>query len=216
MRLRRSHLIWTWVVVLGLLLLGSQTPAHASAPVTGGGRANLVTAAALFSNAPPQPVVGQVYTDVYVEATSSSQSSNSLFIQSLSYYLDENGTANGVDVLSGEATGPAVRVEVDGGKLSSTSVAGTVQVGPCADADCKGERPVEVQASWSATGTTTRTNEVYRQHTPSMILISRTRGSYRTATASGTLDGADLGASPYGFLFSGTYSGRIICKVGCT
>jgi hypothetical protein len=169
------------------------------------------------------PVTNVVYTDTFlftadqaVKADGEAFSDKFLFIDQFRYKFDRSGNFIFVSQTFGFAGGDDVNLSVNS-KLTSASVTASVALQTCT-VDRRGNftcaDPVNgsVDASWTGQGDIIRINGVFHVGSKGFTQNSHFRGSFRNATASGSLNGAAIGGSQFfADIFSTTSRDVFIC-----
>ena len=149
------------------------------------------------------PVLGQLYTDTYVAASSSMTTSRGtrtaaggLWFQQFSYVYDGSDKPNAVRESFVTDFGPDLVVRIDG-KLNSATVSGTVMVVSCTyDQDfnetCGDPVATVVGGTWTATGPALSVVSTYRAKGPGFTMNEMFQGSQRDATAAVVIGGSPV------------------------
>jgi len=164
------------------------------------------------------PVTNVVYTDTFLftaeqafTADGEVFSDKFLFIDQFSYKFDRSGNFIFVSQTFGFAGGSDVSLSVDS-KLTSASVTASVALTTCNNRRCADAGIGSVVASWTGQGDLIRSNGVSHFGSPGSTQNSHFRGSFRNATASGSLNGVAIGGSPFvADIFSSTSKDVFIC-----
>ena len=169
------------------------------------------------------PVTNVVYTDTFlftaeqaVKADGEVFSDKFLFIDQFSYKFDRSGNFIFVSQTFGFAGGSDVSLSVDN-KLTSASVTASVALQTCTvdrrgNFTCADPEIGSVVASWTGQGSIIRSNGVFHFGSTGSTSNSHFRGSFRNATASGSLNGAAIGGSQFfADIFSSTSRDVFIC-----
>ena len=212
----------TFAVVVGSLLTAA-VPAHASGSTNSHSSSRGSGASASFSTLPSGGAVpNTVYTDTYVGAAhdlttadGTRDRDDAVYVDRFSYAYDGSGTFVPVSYAYGFAHGSSVTLSASN-SLSSASVTATVPLTVCAiDADwsstCAGSVDTPIGVAWTGQGTTSRGHSVSNWSTGGSRYVSRYNGTFRDASASGTLGGDELGSSRWGQLYDVNAMSLSIC-----
>jgi hypothetical protein len=169
------------------------------------------------------PVLGQMYTDTYVAASTSmtttkgtKTASGGLWFQQFSYVWDGSDKPTPVAESFVSDFGPDLVVKVDS-KLKSASASGTVMVVSCTfDADfneiCGLPVATVVHGTWAATGPALQVSSTYRAKGLGFTLNESFQGTQRDATAAVTIGGAAVpGAATSASISSSSGHSVTIC-----
>lgn len=208
-------------------LLAAATPASAAGKsfhfsVSGPG------ADGFWSTLPPDgaPVPNVVNTDTEVSASQQATNQNGtsftdkfLFLDQFNYKFDRRGNFVFVSETFGEAHGPAVALTVDTRKLGSASAGATVPVTTCTagrggNVDCADGGTASVSAAWTGQGDIVRMRDSSTVITKGSTETSHFRGTFRNATATGEVNGSQLGNSLFAEIFNAASKDVFICH-GC-
>ena len=161
------------------------------------------------SPADGQLIAGVVYTDTYVSISDQAVKQDGtvyadkfLFIDQYSYMIDRRGNSVTVSETVGFAGGTDVALSVNR-TLTSASVAAVVSLSTCTadrrgNGTCVDAGTGSVDVSWTGQGDVIKQSGTYHVVSKGFTETSKSRESYRNATASGSLNGAAIG----GQLFS--------------
>ena len=199
----------------------SAPPASAAAPTKFTFSTSGVSADAAFTNAPADYnlVPGQVYTDVFVygadqatKADGTRYEEDFAFVDVYSYKIDRRGNYINVSSSFGFAGNDAVAFSGDSRKLTSASLAARVPMQTCDERSCTSAGTSDVTVSWTGTGATSTYKGSYRTSEPGQFTSTgRFSGSWRQATANGTVPVLGSATATYGSISSGTYTDRTVC-----
>ena len=202
-------------------LLLTAPPASASAPTKFTFSTSGVAADAVFSDAPADGslVAGRVYTDVLVYAADQATKADGTryendfaFVDVFSYKIDRRGNYVHVGSSFGFAGNDEVTFSGDARRLSSATLTARVQMQRCDERSCTSAGTSDVSVTWTGTGATSTYKSSYRSSEPGQFTSTgRFSGTYRQASASGTVPVIGSGTAIYGSLWSGTHSDRTIC-----
>jgi hypothetical protein len=169
------------------------------------------------------PVTNVVYTDTFLFTSEQAVKSDGevftdkfLFIDQFSYKIDRRGNFIFVGETFGFAGGGDVTLSVDR-QLTSASVTASVALQTCTvdrrgNFTCADAGIGSVAASWSGQGDIIRQSGTFHVGSKGFTQNSQFRGSFRNATASGSLNGADIGGSQFfADIFSSTSRDVFIC-----
>ena len=216
------------LVVLGVLLalVVAASPAQAAGnafhfSVKGPG------AEAFWSTFPTQgdPQPGVVYTDTYLQTAAQAVREDGtrfddkfLFIDQFSYKFDRRGNFIFVSETFGFASGNDVNLTVDARRLTTASVTATVALTTCTEEHgefvCVDAGTATVHAAWTGTGELLRVSDTFRVTSKTFTEVSRFRGTFRDATATGGLNGTDFGTSQFADIFNASSADLFVCH-GC-
>ena len=216
------------LVVLGVLLalVVAASPAQAAGnafhfSVKGPG------AEAFWSTFPTQgePQPGVVYTDTYLQTAAQAVRQDGtrfddkfLFIDQFSYKFDRRGNFIFVSETFGFASGNDVNLTVDARRLTTASVTATVALTTCTEEHgefvCVDAGTATVHAAWTGTGELLRVSDTFRVTSKTFTEVSRFRGTFRDATATGGLNGTDFGTSQFADIFNASSADLFVCH-GC-
>jgi hypothetical protein len=216
------------LVVLGVLvaLVVAASPAQAAGnafhfSVKGPG------AEAFWSTFPTQgePEPGVVYTDTYLQTAAQAVREDGtrfddkfLFIDQFSYKFDRRGNFIFVSETFGFASGNDVNLTVDARRLTTASVTATVALTTCTEEHgefvCVDAGTATVHAAWTGTGELLRVSDTFRVTSKTFTEVSRFRGTFRDATATGGLNGTDFGTSQFADIFNASSADLFVCH-GC-
>lgn len=150
-----------------------------------------------------QPVTNVVYTDTFLSTAEQAVkqdgtvfSDKFLFIDQFSYKFDRRGNFIAVSDTFGFAGGNDVNLSVDRA-LTSASVTASVAVTTCIVKTCVDAGIGSVVASWTGQGDIIRQSGSFHVVSKGFTETSKFRGTFRNATASGSLNGADIGGQPF-------------------
>jgi hypothetical protein len=186
-------------------------------------------AEALFSTFPASgnPVPGTVYTDTYVNASSTITGIGNgksldqvLYLDEFSYKFDTSLNFIPVSDTNGYADGAAVTLSISP-KLTSARASATVPLTTCAlDANgnptiCNSAVQTAVSGSWTGQGSLVKQSSLSLFHTKGTTIVSRFRGSTRNATAALAVGGTSI-AAPLVFadIFDATQKTTCISHTG--
>lgn len=168
-------------------------------------------------------VTNVVYTDTFlftaeqaVKADGTVFSDKFLVIDQFSYKIDRRGNFIFVSQTFGFAGGSDVNLSVDRG-LTSASVTASVALQTCTvdrrgNPTCVDAGIGSVAASWTGQGDIIKQSGNFHVVSKGFTQNSHFRGSFRNATASGSLNGADIGGSQFfADIFSSTSRDVFIC-----
>ena len=164
---------------------------------------------ASWSNAPADgPVIGQLYTDTYVAASTTMTTSRGtrtnaggLWFFQFTYRFDGSDKPSPVGVAFVTDFGSDLVVNVDA-KLRTATVSGTVMVVSCTiDADfnetCGDPVATVVRGTWTASGPALQVTSSYRAKGPGFTMSESFSGTQRQATAAVTIGGAAVPGTSY-------------------
>jgi hypothetical protein len=118
----------------------------------------------------------------------------------------------------GFAGGDAVVLTVDAQKLTDASVSADVALTTCTEEHgefvCVDAGTATVRASWTGTGELVRVSETLRVSSKTFTEVSRFRGTFRDATATGGMNGTDFGTSQFADIFNASSADLFVCH-GC-
>ena len=144
------------------------------------------------------PVIGQVYTDTYVAASTSMTSSRGvrtvsggLWFSQSTYVFDGSEKPQPIGERFVSDFGPDLVITIDG-KLRTATASGTVMVVSCTfDADynetCGEPVATAVRGTWTATGPALDVTASYRVKGPGFTFSETSSGTQREATAAVTI-----------------------------
>jgi len=197
------------IVMMALLVgvLGAGTTLAGGGPTPGKSHFHYAGqgASAGWTDCPSGPALNEVCTDTYISAAEEMYRedgtrfpSKTLSLYEYRYTADDQG--NWVFVSETSGYGPASLTVAK--KLASASASATVPLTICtADEEwtytCVDGGTATVSASWAAAGDLERSHGNYHNFGFGFVLNSHWKGSNRNATATGLVDGADLGPSLY-------------------
>jgi hypothetical protein len=216
-------------LVVGLAGIGLQ-PARAGGGEGGGGGGSFHYSMAGkgaeggWTNCPIYPAVNQVCTDtylsvaeqVYKEDGSKIPSTTLSFYQS-NYKIDRKGNYVFISDVYGYGENASLTID---NQLTSATASASVMVTTCTidrrgNYNCVDSGPLQVSASWSGYGSLVRSSSTSHTISKDYTYNSHFSGTYRNATASGQLNGADLGTLYYADLFNSRWSEVYICRNYC-
>lgn len=184
------------------------------------------SALAQFPGLPPGaiPQPGVVYTDTTIWAgeqmfnvDGTRQADDTVHLDQFSYRYTAEGQFERVAAVSGRAHGAAVTFAVSG-DVSRASAAAQVPVTRCeyvaGTSYCVDGGSRAVRVTWTGTGDAGRGMQVSTWSSGGSRYVSRSSGVFRAATATATIEGADLGASAWSSI-SRSRSGSIEICHGC-
>lgn len=204
--------------------------AHVAADTTGGGTSyhfsqtgNGADAGWSTSPADGQLVTDVVYTDTYVSISDQAVKQDGtvyadkfLFVDQYSYMIDRRGNDTFVSETVGVAGGTDVALSVNR-TLTSASVTAAVSLSTCS-ADRRGNITCvdagigSVAISWTGQGDVIKQSGTYHVVSKGFTETSKTRASYRNATASGSLNGATIGGQLFtADIFNASSRDSFIC-----
>jgi hypothetical protein len=215
------------LVALAALLVPVLPVAAATGPGDGGSYRFSATgkgAEAVWSNFPidGQPVTNVVYTDTYlftaeqaVKEDGTVYSDKFLFVDQINYKVDRHGNWVFVSETFGFAGGTDVSLSVDR-QLASASASASVALATCTPGrhgsySCEDAGIVSVVASWVGQGDLLRQSGTFHLGSPGFTENGQFRGSFRNASADGSVNGVGLGSSLYADIFSSTSRDIYIC-----
>lgn len=218
------------LVALAALLVPVLPVAAATGPGDGGSYRFSATgkgAEAVWSTAPAdgQLVTNVVYMDTYlftaqqaVKQDGTVYSDKFLFIDQISYKIDQQGNWIFVSETFGYAGGGDVSLSVDR-QLKVASASASVALETCTvdrhdSYTCVNAGIGSVVASWVGQGDLIRQSGTFHAGSPGFTQNGQFRGSFRNASANGSLNGSDLGASLFADIFSSSSRDIYICH-GC-
>jgi hypothetical protein len=218
------------LVALAALLVPVLPVTAATGPGDGGSyrfSATGMGAEALWSTAPVDGslVTNVVYTDTYlftadqaVKQDGTVYSDKFLFIDQFSYKVDRRGNWVFVSETFGFAGGDDVQLTVDR-QLASASASASVALVTCTPGhhgsySCVDAGIGSVAASWIGEGDILRQSGTFHLGSSGFTENGQFRGSFRNASADGSLDGVGLGSSLYADIFNSTSRDIYICH-GC-
>ena len=203
-----------FLVVASLALVVAGAPAIVNADTSGGcsGATQCRTSGqgidAAWSSTPADgPVVGHVYTDTYVAASTSMTSSRGtktpaggLWFSQFSYIFDGLDKPTPISESFVTDFGPDLVIAVDG-KLRAAKVTGTVMVVTCTYdvtliETCGQPQPTVVNGTWTATGPSLQVASTFRVKGPGLLMNQMFRGTQRQATATATIGGSAVPGTP--------------------
>ena len=167
-----------------------------------------------WTNCPSGPSVGVVCTDTYIYGAEqvyredgTKFPSTTLGLYQYSYSLDRKG--NWVSISDAYGSGEAT-FSIDK-KLTSASASATVPLTSCTvdrrgNYTCKEGSAAVIAVSWTGQGDLGRSKGNYHSVSTGFKYHSRWSGSYRSAMASGQVNGTDLGASQWASMYDSTSS----------
>jgi hypothetical protein len=216
------------LVVLGVLLalIVAASPAQAAGnafhfSAKGPG------AEAFWSTFPTQgePEPGVVYTDTFLYTAAQAVREDGtrfddkfLFIDQFRYKFDRRGNFIFVSETFGFASGDDVTLTVDARRLTAASVTANVALSTCTEEHgefvCVDAGTATVHAAWTGTGQLVRVSETFRATSKTFTEVSRFRGTFRDATATGGMDGTDFGTSQFADIFNASSADLFVCH-GC-
>lgn len=166
------------------------------------------------------PVTNVVYTDTFVFASEDAFTSDGevfsdkfVFIDQFSYKFDRRGNFIFVSDTFGFAGGSDVNLAVDS-KLLSASVTASVALQTCTERQCTDAGIGLLVASWTGQGDIIRQSGTFHVTSKTFTQSGQFRGSFRNATATGSLDGAGFGSLFFADIFSSTSRDVFVCH-GC-
>jgi hypothetical protein len=218
------------LVALAALLVPVLPVGAATGPGDGGSyhfSASGKGAEAVWSTAPAdgQLVTNVVYTDTYVFAAEQAVKQDGtvyadkfLFVDQISYMVDQRGSWILVSETFGSAGGGDVSLAVDR-QLTSASASASVALAICTvdrhdNYSCVDAGIGSVVASWVGQGDLLRQSGIFHLGSTGFTENSQFRGSFRNASAEASLNGGSLGASLYADIFSSSSRDIFICH-GC-
>ena len=147
------------------------------------------------------PVLGRVYTDTYVAASTSMTTSRGtkttgggLWFSQFSYVFDSADKPTPVSESFVSDFGPDLVISIDG-KLRIATASGTVMVVSCVYAadmteTCSDPQPTIVRGTWTGIGPVLQVATTSRVKGPGLTMNDSFHGSQRLATATVTIGGA--------------------------
>lgn len=195
--------------------------ASAAAPSKFSFSSSGVSADAAFTNAPVDgpPVVGKVYTDVFVAAADSATtvdgttfSDDFAFVDVFSYKIDRRGQFVQVSSSFGYAGNDDVTFVGDAKRLSSASLTADVAMSSCNERGCTDAGTSQVSVTWSGNGATTTYRGTVRTNEPGQFTSSgKFSGTSRGASATGTVPALGSATAVWASISSGSQTERTIC-----
>ncbi|HYU50947.1 MAG TPA: hypothetical protein VEO91_13580 [Candidatus Limnocylindria bacterium] len=165
-------------------------------------------------------VANVVYTDTFVSAAEQAIEEDGTtftdkfaFVDIFSYKIDRRGNFVFVSDTFGFAAGDDVSLSV-ARDLSSASLKATVALSTCTERTCSDAGTGQLAGKWVATGPAVRVNGTTTITSPGFTETVRQKGTFRDASAVGSLDGAAFGASLYADINNTSFSDHFICH-GC-
>lgn len=166
-----------------------------------------------------------VYTDTYLQTAAQAVREDGtrfddkfLFIDQFSYKFDRRGNFIFVSETFGFASGNDVNLTVDARRLTTASVTATVALTTCTEEHgefvCVDAGTATVHAAWTGTGELLRVSDTFRVTSKTFTEVSRFRGTFRDATATGGLNGTDFGTSQFADIFNASSADLFVCH-GC-
>jgi hypothetical protein len=218
------------LVALAALLVPVLPAVAATGPGDGGSYHFSATgkgAEAVWSTLPVdgQPVTNVVYTDTYlftaeqaVKQDGTVYSDKFLFVDQISYKIDQRGNWVFVSETFGFAGGDDVSLLVDR-QLTAASASASVGLQTCTAGrhgsyTCVDAGIGSVVASWVGQGDLIKQSGTFHLGSTGFTENGQFRGSFRNASADGSLNGGSLGASLYADIFSSSSRDIFICH-GC-
>jgi hypothetical protein len=166
------------------------------------------------------PVVNVVYTDTFVFASEDAITQDGevfsdkfAFIDQISFKIDRRGNFVFVSETFGFAGGSDVNLAVDS-KLNSASLTASVALQTCTERSCTDAGIGSLVASWTGQGDIIRQSGTFHVTSKTFTESGQFRGSFRNATATGSLNGAGFGSQFFADIFSSTSRDVFICH-GC-
>ena len=210
----KKRMMWVkMIVVLALLvvMLGAGTTSAGGGPTPGKSHFHYAGkgASAEWSSCFYEPVPNEVCTNTYISVAEEMYREDgtrfpnkALSLYEYRYTVDEQG--NWIFVSETSGVGDA-SLTIDK-KLARASASATVPLTICtADAEwnytCVDGGQATVNASWIGVGDLEKSHGNYHSSSTGFTLNSHWKGTYRNATASGQVNGVDLGTALYGSLF---------------
>jgi hypothetical protein len=218
------------LVALAALLVPVLPAVAATGPGDGGSYHFSATgkgAEAVWSTAPAdgQLVTNVVYIDTYVFTAEQAvnqdgtvYSDKFLFVDQISYKIDQRGNWIFVSETFGFAGGDDVSLSVDR-QLANASASASVALETCTAGrhgsyTCVDAGIGSVVASWVGQGDLIRQSGTFHYGSTGFTENGQFRGSFRNASADGSLNGGSLGASLFADIFSSSSRDIFICH-GC-
>lgn len=222
--MRAARRILSTIAAAATLAAVTASPAAAASPTKFTFSTTGLSADAVFSNAPVDgpPVVGKVYTDVFVfgaDETTTADGTSHLhdfaFVDVFSYKIDRRGALVPVSSSFGTAGGDQVTFTADSKWLSTASLTAEVALESCTAKGCKSAGTTTVSVTWTGNGPTTTFRGNVRTNDPGQFhFTGRFSGSARGASATGTVPGLGNAEAMFATISSGTWTERVICH-GC-
>ena len=176
-----------------------------------------------WTNCPTQPEAGVVCTDTFLftaeevfKEDGSSFQSTTLFMDQISYKFDRKG--NFIFVSESFGFGEATLL-VDQ-NLNSASVSATVPLFTCTvdrkgNFTCAEGGSATVNASWTGTGDLVRVNDNYHAVSKGFTYNAHFRGKFREASASGQVNGSDVGTQFFAQILEVRSGEVFVCHGEC-
>ena len=222
--MRAARRVLSTIAAAAALAAVTMAPAAAAGPMKMTISGTGPSADAVFSDAPVDsaPVVGRVYTDVFVFAADETVTANGTtytgdfaFVDVFSYKFDRNGNLVPVSSSSGQAGGDQVTFTADAKKLSTASLTAEVAFQSCTERGCTDAGSSTVSVTWTGSGATTTFKSSYRTSDPGQFLSTgRFTGTSRMASATGTVPVLGSTSAVFASISSGRWTDRTICH-GC-
>jgi hypothetical protein len=181
---------------------------------------------AVFSTLPSDgPRPDTVYTDTSVYAAKEATMAdgthyrdNVAFVSQFSFKLNSDGVFVAIAQASGLVHGAGVSFAISGG-LTMATVSASVPMTRCEISsdgaqNCADAASTALNVRWTGQGTLTRGMSITNWRSGPSRYISRGSGSFRDASATGTLGSDDLGASHFATLTDSSSMSVGICH-GC-
>jgi hypothetical protein len=176
-----------------------------------------------WTTCPFEPVPNVVCTDTYISVAEQVYKedgtkfpSTTLSLYQFSYKFDRKG--NYIFVSDSYGFGDAT-LSV-GRQLKSASASATVPITTCTvdrrgNWTCRDNGTVTVSASWTGWGDLVRSNGNYHTVSKGFTYNSHFQGMYRDATASGQVNGSNLGTPWWASIYDSKWSDAHICHGTC-
>jgi hypothetical protein len=165
-------------------------------------------------------IVNVVYTDTFVSAAEQAIEEDGTtftdkfaFVDIFNYKFDRRGNFVFVSETFGFGGGDDVALSVDR-MLSSASLKATVALTTCTDRRCSEAGTGQLAGKWVATGPATRVNGTTTVTSPGFTETVHQKGTFRDASAVGSLNGTDFGSSLFADINNTSFSDHFICH-GC-
>lgn len=178
---------------------------------------------AFWTTCPFEPIANVVCTDTWISVADQVYKedgtrfpSTTLFFDQFSYKFGRKG--NFIFVSESYGFGDA-NLSINK-QLTSASASATVPLAICTvdrrgNWTCKDNGIATVSASWTGQGDLVRSGGNYHTVSKGSTYNSHFKGAYRYATASGQVNGSDLGTSFWASIFDSRWSDVFVCHGDC-